>query len=82
MDLFCDTTNPESKPLVFSDYVALNDVVGAMCYLQKCSKEQIVNEVARAGFTLIGWHHGKKEVLDYIANQLAKKCLSLRGTRG
>ena len=59
----------EIQPRKFEDFVRMGDKKGAVDYLRTLSQVCFFEEVVRAGFSIIGFHHGKPKVIEHVINQ-------------
>jgi hypothetical protein len=67
MDMFSD--EPACEVKAFKDYALAGDKKGAIDYLRKLNRKEFSEEVYRAGFSMIGYHHGKPEVIKHVIRQ-------------
>lgn len=67
MDLF---GSAETQSKTFSDYAKEGNKKGAIDYLRKLNQDDFFNEVVLAGYSMIGFHHGKPAVLEHVVRQL------------
>lgn len=69
MDLF--DVNPV-QPRLVSDYVESNDVKGLIAYLKSLEEKVFRIQVLQAGFSMIGFNHGKQRVIEHVVRQIQK----------
>ncbi|MBE1299746.1 MAG: hypothetical protein GJ680_07550 [Alteromonadaceae bacterium] len=67
VDLFGNTT--ESVPKV-SDFIKRRDKSGLLRHLQGLSEKDFRVQVLMAGLSMIGFHHTRPKVIEYVMGQL------------
>lgn len=61
------------QPKTFFDFAAAGDVSGAMRHLRDLPLNELELEVLKAGFSMIGRHHGKMAMVEFAIKQIGNK---------
>lgn len=69
MNLFSDIDESEVEPKLL-DYILRKDKKGIVNYLSKLSQKSFNEEVLKAGYSMIGFHHSKREVINHVFRQI------------
>tara|TARA_R110002167_G_scaffold204404_11_gene408611 strand:- start:25876 stop:26274 length:399 start_codon:yes stop_codon:yes gene_type:complete len=67
LELFPDL---QATPRGFSDLVATGNKKSVIDYLTGLPEQNFIEEVCQAGFKMIGFHHGRPAVIEYVLNQI------------
>jgi hypothetical protein len=72
MDLF-NGTLPVPPTKKITDYVAANDIKGLVLFLKSLSQQAFIENVLRAGYSMISFSNGKNIVIENVINQIKIK---------
>ncbi len=68
MDLFSQDSTPTIRG--FAELAEAGNKKGVIDYLRALSQTEFNQEVLVAGFSMIGFHHGKSKVIEHVVNQM------------
>jgi len=72
MELFC-TEESIQEPRGLQEMVRLKDRRGILVYLQALPPKQMIEECLKAGFSMIGRHHGKEAMIEHVMRQVFER---------
>ena len=61
---------PDEQWPTFVELVSIGDKKAIFSYLRSLNKQEFIEEVSKAGYSLISFKHGKMAVIDFIMRQI------------
>ena len=61
---------PDEQQPTFVGLVSTGDKKAVFDYLRALNKQEFIEEVSKAGYSLISFKHGKMAVIDFVMRQI------------